>query len=78
MNAFTILAIAVIGIGATVYLVKEPIKHRITSIPDTPLQEYTERLNKAKIACNRAGGVLIVDDRGQMGCALLKSRWISG
>lgn len=78
MNAVTILVVAVLGISVTIYLVKEPVKPRVIEKPGTPLQEYTERLNKAKIACNNAGGVLIIDDRGQSACALFKSRWITG
>lgn len=72
MNYFTILAIAVVGIGATVYLVKAPLQQHN---PQPVLDEYSVKLEKAKKNCNSAGGVLVVDADGKFACSLLKSRW---
>jgi hypothetical protein len=82
MNYVTILAVAMIGITATVYLVKSPLnKHD----PQPILDEYAEKLSverqkalnlvSARENCNRNGGVLIVDPDGKYACAIRKNIW---
>jgi len=81
MNVFTILAIAVIGIGAAVYIVKEPLKPRITQADldmwRTQIQEQKKQLDflKAWTNCTQAFGELVVDSKGNYACALKRSRW---